>query len=126
MRTARLALLAVPVALVAAGAAAASIMTTSDGLGTGDAAVTTCGSMASVTTAYTLSAGQVTEVRFDGLPGTCDGSTLTATLVNGAAAVATVGPVGVPNNGPGSVKVPVAAPPPATSVSDVLVVIVGP
>jgi hypothetical protein len=126
MRTTRPALLVVVLTLVAAVAHAASVTTTSDGFGSGRGAVTTCGSMASVTTDFTVTSGQVTEVRFDGLPASCDGASLTATVVNGAAVVATAGPVVVPNNGPGSVKAPVAAPPPATSVSDVHVVMVGP
>lgn len=132
MRSARLPFLAlVAVALGTATVAAASSLTTASGdFGAGGAAVVGCATpaqQAAITTTYTVSGGKVTEVILSNIPASCDAGSLSATLTNNGGSVATAGPVTVPNNGVGSVKLTVPAPQPATaSVTDVRFVVVGP
>jgi hypothetical protein len=71
--------------ILIAGAAWAGTMTpTSKALGAGRTTVTACGNLASATITYRVTANAVTGLTATGLPASCNGSSLRATLASAA------------------------------------------
>jgi hypothetical protein len=75
---------------------AATLPSSSKKLSGGTASVAACGSLATATVTYTVTAGNVTAVAVSGLPAACNGAALSVTLVSAANAdLGHAGPVTV-------------------------------
>jgi hypothetical protein len=129
MGTKRLAM-GVIAAVMAAGTttgAAASLGLSSGQFGAAGTTVAACDSNG-FTPSYTTAAGNVTVVTLSGIADACEGGSLSLTLTNGNASVASAGPQVVPADADAadtSVAVPVS-PAPAGQVNGVHAVITGP
>jgi len=102
--------------------AAASMAISSDSIGMARVSVPRCTS-AALSVVQNLSAGTVVSVTVGGLPATCGGATLQATVNNGATFAS--GSASVPAGG-GSVTVTLGAAPPVTASEQTDIVLVGP
>src|SRR5262245_47936463 len=67
----------------------------SKSLGAGNATVAACGSLTAVVPDFTLSGSTVTAVALTGIPTSCNGGSLRATLTNGSTSLGAGGPVTV-------------------------------
>lgn len=112
-------------------AAAASLGSLSSAsLGAGNGSVAACDTDG-VTTSYTVTGGNVTDVIVDGIadPG-CEGAKLSLTLTDsGGAGIGSASSVTVPSDGDtvdNSMTVPVSPQPSASSVTNIHIAIVGP
>jgi hypothetical protein len=123
-RAAALAVTVLAFVVGALGVAVAGPVTgTSQTIASGVTAVATCGSLGSMVIAYTISGTTVTTLTFTGIPSTCNGGQLRATVSSGSTALGAGGPVAVASGG----ATVTLSPAPATgSVTHVRLVIVGP
>jgi hypothetical protein len=83
-------------ALLAGGAGvgyAATLGATTGRLAAGTTTVASCGALAGAVTTYTVQAGAVVALQVSGLPASCNGGRLSATLVSGTTDVGHGGPV---------------------------------
>jgi hypothetical protein len=92
-------------------------------LGAGNTAVAACGSLTGVVPDFTLAGATVTAVAFTGIPSTCNGGSLRATLTNGSTSLGAGGPVTVASGGATVTVSPAAA---MASVTHVRLSITGP
>jgi hypothetical protein len=123
-RVAALAVVVTAFLLGALGVAIARPVTgTSKTIGSGVAAVATCGSLTSMVIKYTISAGTVTTLAFTGIPTTCNAGLLSATVTSGTTSIGAGGPVAVAS---GAATVTLSPAPATGSVTNVRIVIVGP
>jgi hypothetical protein len=112
--------------LATAGPAAAKLLTPTSAtkVGAGAISVTGCGSLSSAAVNYSVRAGLVQSFTISGLPATCNGGTLTATLSQNGTDVGHGGPVTV-SSGTASIST-LSANPTASSVTDVRIAMQGP
>ena len=113
----------VGVLLVPSAAAARSATTSSKTLGAGNATVATCGTITGLLPNFTITNSTVTAVVFTGIPTTCNGASLSATVTSSAMSLGTGGPVTVAS---GAATVPISPAAAIVSVTPVRISIVGP
>lgn len=113
------ALLAVPSSAVANGTAASSQKVVG-----ATASVSSCGSLSGMSISWTVTAGTVTSIALGSIPSACNGGALSLTLVDGSnVSLGAVGPVTVTGT---SMTLTPSGSPPATSVANSFVSVVGP
>lgn len=109
--------------VVARPAGAGSTAPTSRTLAGGSAGVAACGSLGSVVPDFVISSGAVTSVVLTGIPSTCNGGNLRATVTSGATSLGSGGPVTVSS---GAATVPISPAVATASVTHVRLAVVGP
>jgi hypothetical protein len=112
--------------LATAGPASAKLLTPTSvqKVGGGRTAVASCGSLSSATLNYAVRAGTVQSLTISGLPTTCNGGSLSATLSQNGTDGGRGGPVTV-SSGSATIS-SLSANPTTASVTDVRIVIQGP
>ncbi len=109
--------------VISGSAEASSTAASSKKLAAGKATVAACGTLTGVVPNFTLSGSTVTAVVLTGIPSSCNGGSLRATVTNGSASLGAGGPVTVASGGATVAISPAAA---TASVTHVRIAITGP